>query len=47
MGMSQKVPKFGFLCQFSMSKIIGIFLNFIFIEKYQFGSTIFVTGIFR
>ena len=30
MGRCQKVPKFDFQSQFSMSKIIGIFLNFFF-----------------
>ena len=32
--------------QFSMSKIIQIFLNFFFIEEYKFRSTFFVIGIF-
>ena len=41
----QKVPKFDFQSQFSMSKIIRIFLSF-FIEKYQFRSTFFVIEIF-
>ena len=39
MASYQKVPKFDFSSQFSMSKIIWIFLVF-FIEKYQFRSTI-------
>ena len=30
-----------------MSKIIRIFLNFVFIEKYHFRSTFFVIGIFQ
>ena len=37
----QKVPKFDFQSQFSMSKFIRIFLKFLFIEKYQFRSTFF------
>ena len=32
MASRQKVPKFDFQSQFSMSKIIRIFLNFFFIE---------------
>ena len=32
--------------QFSMSEIIRIFLNFFFIEEYQFRSTFFVIDIF-
>ena len=39
MASCQKVPKFDFQSQFSMSKIIRIFLNFFFIEEYQFKST--------
>ena len=40
MASCQKVPKFDFQSQFSMSKkIIRIFLNFVFIEEYQFRST--------
>ena len=46
MASCQKVPKFDFQSQFSMSKIIWIFLNFFFIEKYQFRSTFFVIHIF-
>ena len=42
-----KVPKFDFQSQFSMSKIIQIFLNFFFIEEYKFRSTFFVIDIFR
>ena len=38
MGLCQKVPKFDFQSQFSLSKIIWIFLNF-FIEQYNFWST--------
>ena len=38
MASCQKVPKFDFQSQFSMSKITWIFLNF-FINKYQFRST--------
>jgi hypothetical protein len=41
-----EVPKFDFQSHFSMSKIIEIFLNFCFIEKYQFRSTFFVIDIF-
>ena len=37
-GEVSKVPKFDFQSQFSMSKIIRIFLNFFFIEEYQFKS---------
>ena len=37
----QKVPKFDFQSQFFMSKVIRIFLNFFFIEEYQFRSTFF------
>ena len=46
MGKCQKVPKFDFQSQFSMSKIIQIFVNFIFVEEYKFRSTIFVIAIF-
>ena len=46
MGRCQKVPKFDFQSQFSMSKIIRIFLNFFCIEEYQFRSTFFVIDIF-
>ena len=42
----QEVVKFGFQSQFSMSKIIRIFLNFVFIDEYQFRSTYFVIDIF-
>ena len=35
---NQKVSKFDFQSQFAVSKIIRIFLNFIFIEEYQFRS---------
>ena len=41
MGRRQKVPKIDSQSQFSMSKIIGIFLNFFFIEEYQFKSAFF------
>ena len=41
MASCQKVPKFDFQSQFSMSKIIRIFLNFFFIEEYYFRSTFF------
>ena len=41
-GRCQKVPKYDFQSQFSMSKIIRIFLNFFFTEEYQFKSTFFV-----
>ena len=37
-----KVTNFDFQSQFSVSKIIGIFLNFFLSEKYQFRSTFFV-----
>ena len=42
----QKVPKFDFQSKFSMAKIIRIFLNFVYIEEYQFRSTFFVIDIF-
>ena len=45
--LCQKVPKFDIQSQFSMSKIIRIFLNSFFIEEYQFRSTFFVIAIFR
>ena len=45
MGTCQKVPKFDFQSQFSMSKSIQIFLIF-FIEEYQFRGTFFVIDIF-
>ena len=45
-GRCQKVPKFDFQSQFSMSKIIGIFLIFFFIEEYQLRSTFVVIDIF-
>jgi hypothetical protein len=45
-GSCQKVPKFDFQSQFSMSKIIGIFLNFFSIEKYQLRTTFVVIDIF-
>ena len=41
----QNVPKFDFQSQFSMSKIIRIFLNFSFIEEYQFRCTFFVIDV--
>ena len=41
-----KVPEFDFENQFSMSKIIGIFLNFFSIEKSHFRSSFFVIYIF-
>ena len=37
----KKVPKSDFQSQFSMSKIIRIFLNFLFIEEYQFRRSFF------
>ena len=46
-GRCQKVPKFDFQSQFSMSKIIRSFLNFFFFEEYQFRSSFFVIDIFR
>ena len=42
----QKLPISDFQSQFSMSKIVGIFLNFFFIEEYQFRGTFFVIDIF-
>ena len=36
MGRCQKVPKFDFQSQFSMSKIIGIFFNFLFHWRISF-----------
>ena len=39
----QKVPKSDFQSQFSMSKIIRIFLKKNFVEKYQFRGTFFVS----
>ena len=45
MASCQKVPKFDFQSQFSMSKIIRIFLIFL-IEEYQFRRTFFVTDFF-
>ena len=42
----RKVRKMDFQSQFSMSKIIRIFLNFFFIEEYKFRCTFFVIGIF-
>ncbi len=42
----QKVPKFDFQSQFSMSKIIRYF-SFFFIAEYQFRSTFFVIDIFN
>ena len=41
-GELSQMPKFDFQSQFSMSKIIQIFLNFFFIEEYQFRSTFFL-----
>jgi hypothetical protein len=41
------VPKFDFQTQFSMSKIIQIFLNYFFIEECQFRSTFFVIDVFN
>ena len=45
-GRCQKVPKFDSQSQFSMSKIIRIFLIFSFIEEYQLRYTFFVFDIF-
>ena len=42
----QKGPKFDFQSQFSKSKIIQVFLNFFFIEEYQFRGMFFVADIF-
>ena len=43
MASCQKVPKFDLQSQFSTSKIMGISLNFFFIEDYyKFWSTFFV-----
>ena len=41
-GEVSKVPKFDFQSQFSMSKIIRIFLDFFFIEEFQLRSKFFV-----
>ena len=46
MGRYQKVQIFDFQSQFSISKFIGIFLNFFFMQKYQFMSTFFIIDIF-
>ena len=42
----QKVTKSCFQSQFSMSKIIPIFLNSFLIEEYHFRRTLFVIDIF-
>ena len=42
----QKVPILDFQSEFSMSKIIRIFLKTFFIEEYQFKRTFFVKSIF-
>ena len=42
----QKVPILDFQSEFSMSKIIWVFLEKIFIEEYQFRPTFFVKSIF-
>ena len=42
----RKMPISDFPSQFSTSKIIGIFLNFFFIEEYQFRGMFFVIDIF-
>ena len=42
----QKMPISDFQSEFSMSKIIRIFLNFFFIEEYQFRSIFVVIDIF-
>ena len=42
----QKVPKSDFQSQFSMAKIIQIFLNFFFIDEYQFRRRFFIIAIF-
>ena len=42
----RKMTIFDFQSQFPMSKIIRIFLNFFFIEEYQFRGMFFVIGIF-
>ena len=44
--MVSKSAKIDFQSQFSMSKIIGIFLIFFFIEEYQLKSTFVVIDIF-
>ena len=44
---SSKSANFGLSSEFSMSKIIRIFLKKIFIEDYDFAGTLFVIGIFR
>ena len=45
-GRCQKGPKFDFQSQFSMSWVIGIFLNYFFIKDYQFRNTFFVFDTF-
>ena len=47
MGECQKVPQFEFQSQFSMSKFIGIFLNYFFIDEYQFRSIFSVIDMFE
>ena len=42
----KKVPIYDFQSEFSMSKIIPIFLKLNFIEEYQFRHTFFVKSIF-
>ena len=42
----QKVPKSDFQSQFSMAKIIQIFLIFFFIDEYQFRRRFFIIAIF-
>ena len=45
-GEVSKRAKFDFQSQFSMSKIIGIFLNFFFIEEYELRGTFVVIDVF-
>ena len=45
-GEVSKRAKFDFQGQFSMSKIIGIFLNFFFIEEYELRGTFVVIDVF-
>ena len=46
MSSFQKVPKFDFQIQFSMSEIIGVFLIFFFIEEYNLGAHFFLLTFF-
>ena len=46
LGRCQKVTKFDFQSQFSMSKIVGIIPKKFFIEKYEIRSTTFINDTF-